>query len=416
MIHPSKDILGTKGNELQNKRIVLCITGSVAATQCPEIARELMRHGAEVYAVMSPMAQKIIHPNLMEWATGNPVVTELTGKIEHVMLAGEHKDKADLILVAPATANTISKIASGIDDTPVTTVVSTALGAEIPVIIVPAMHESMYKHPILKENMKKLKALNVWFVGPKVEEGKAKIAETQEIVNAVIERLNVKRDLAGKKLLITGGPTIEHIDPVRVITNKSSGKMAVSIAREALLRGAEVTLIYGPGSAEPPSEAHVVRVETSREMLDNVLSELKQRKYDVVVAAAAVADWALEKPYNHKISTRDTAMLSLKLKPTPKIIDAIRKACPDIFLVAFRAEYGLSDKELVEAGAKWMKRAGADLVVVNDVGRKSVGFGFDTNEVFILDAKGKVVHVPLSMKREVAKKLLDLIVAKLGRK
>ncbi|MEM2917660.1 MAG: bifunctional phosphopantothenoylcysteine decarboxylase/phosphopantothenate--cysteine ligase CoaBC [Candidatus Bathyarchaeia archaeon] len=416
MIHPSKDILGTKGNELQNKRIVLCITGSVAATQCPEIARELMRHGAEVYAVMSPMAQKIIHPNLMEWATGNPVVTELTGKIEHVMLAGEHKDKADLILVAPATANTISKIASGIDDTPVTTVVSTALGAEIPVIIVPAMHESMYKHPILKENMKKLKALNVWFVGPKVEEGKAKIAETQEIVNAVIERLNVKRDLAGKKLLITGGPTIEHIDPVRVITNKSSGKMAVSIAREALLRGAEVTLIYGPGSAEPPSEAHVVRVETSREMLDNVLSELKQRKYDVVVAAAAVADWALEKPYNHKISTRDTAMLSLKLKPTPKIIDAIRKACPDIFLVAFRAEYGLSDKELVEAGAKWMKRARADLVVVNDVGRKSVGFGFDTNEVFILDAKGKVVHVPLSMKREVAKKLLDVIVAKLGRK
>lgn len=416
LIHPSKDILGTKGNELQNKRIVLCITGSVAATQCPEIARELMRHGAEVYAVMSPMAQKIIHPNLMEWATGNPVVTELTGKIEHVMLAGEHKDKADLILVAPATANTISKIASGIDDTPVTTVVSTALGAEIPVIIVPAMHESMYKHPILKENMKKLKALNVWFVGPKVEEGKAKIAETQEIVNAVIERLNVKMDLAGKKLLITGGPTIEHIDPVRVITNKSSGKMAVSIAREALLRGAEVTLIYGPGSAEPPSEAHVVRVETSREMLDNVLSELKQRKYDVVVAAAAVADWALEKPYNHKISTRDTAMLSLKLKPTPKIIDAIRKACPDIFLVAFRAEYGLSDKELVEAGAKWMKRAGADLVVVNDVGRKSVGFGFDTNEVFILDAKGKVVHVPLSMKREVAKKLLDVIVAKLGRK
>ncbi|MEM3011245.1 MAG: bifunctional phosphopantothenoylcysteine decarboxylase/phosphopantothenate--cysteine ligase CoaBC [Candidatus Bathyarchaeia archaeon] len=416
MIHPSKDILGTKGNKLQNKRIVLCITGSVAATQCPEIARELMRHGAEVYAVMSPMAQKIIHPNLMEWATGNPVVTELTGKIEHVMLAGEHKDKADLILVAPATANTISKIASGIDDTPVTTVVSTALGAEIPVIIVPAMHESMYKHPILKENMKKLKALNVWFVGPKVEEGKAKIAETQEIVNAVIERLNVKMDLAGKKLLITGGPTIEHIDPVRVITNKSSGKMAVSIAREALLRGAEVTLIYGPGSAEPPSEAHVVRVETSREMLDNVLSELKQRKYDVVVAAAAVADWALEKPYNHKISTRDTAMLSLKLKPTPKIIDAIRKACPDIFLVAFRAEYGLSDKELVEAGAKWMKRARADLVVVNDVGRKSVGFGFDTNEVFILDAKGKVVHVPLSMKREVAKKLLDVIVAKLGRK
>lgn len=414
MAHPSKDIIGTKGNELQNKRIVLCITGSVAATQCPEIARELMRHGAEVYAVMSQMAQKIIHPNLMEWATGNPVVTELTGKIEHVMLAGEHQSKVDLILVAPSTANTISKIASGIDDTPVTTVVSTALGAEIPVIIVPAMHESMYKHPILKENIKKLQALNVDFVGPKVEEGKAKIAETREIVNAVIERLNVKKDLAGKRLLITGGPTIEHIDPVRIITNKSSGKMAVATAQEALLRGAEVTLIYGSGSAEPPSKANVVRVETSREMLDAVLSELKQKKYDVVIAAAAVADWALEKPYNHKISTRDTTMLSLKLKPTPKIIDVIKKVCPDVFLVAFRAEYGLSDKELVETGARWMKKVGVDLVVVNDVGREGVGFGFNTNEVFILDTKGKVVHVPLSSKREVAKKFLDIIVAKLG--
>ena len=146
MAHPSKDIVQTEGTELKEKRIVLCITGSVAEVQCPEIARRLMRHGAEVFAVMSPMAQKIIHPYLMEWATGNPVVTELTGKIEHVALAGEHDNKADLILVAPATANTISKVASGIDDTTVTSVASTAFGSKIPIIIVPAMHESMYRH------------------------------------------------------------------------------------------------------------------------------------------------------------------------------------------------------------------------------------------------------------------------------
>lgn len=146
--HPSKDIVGTKGNELNGMCIVLCITGSVAAVECPEIARSLMRHGAEVFTVMSPMSRTIIHPFLMEWATGNTVITELTGKIEHVALAGDHPQTADLVLVAPATANSISKIACGIDDTTVTSVVSTAFGSCTPMIIVPAMHATMYRHPI----------------------------------------------------------------------------------------------------------------------------------------------------------------------------------------------------------------------------------------------------------------------------
>jgi phosphopantothenoylcysteine decarboxylase/phosphopantothenate--cysteine ligase len=187
--HPSKKIIGTKSSELLGKRLVLCITGSVAAVRCPEIARELMRRGTDVYAVMTKNAQKIIHPFVMEWATGNPVVTELTGKIEHVELVGEHSEKADMVLIAPATANTISKIASGIDDTTVTTVASTAIGAQVPIIIVPAMHSSMYNHFMIKENTEKLQAQKVDFVQPRIEEEKAKIAETEEIITAVVNRL-----------------------------------------------------------------------------------------------------------------------------------------------------------------------------------------------------------------------------------
>jgi len=409
LVHPSKDILQTMGEELREKRIVLCITGSVAAVQCPEIARQLMRHGAEVFAVMSLMAQKIIHPYLMEWATGNPVVTELTGKIEHVALAGEHDNKADLILVAPATANTISKIAAGIDDTTVTSVASTAFGSKIPIVIVPAMHESMYRHPILDENTKKLSALGVAFIGPRIEERKAKIAETEEILEVVIRKLSASRDFAGMKILVTAGPTLEYIDPVRVITNKSSGLMGVEVTREALLRGAEVTVIYGPGTATPPKEARVIRVETTKEMYEAVVSELKSQKYDVVIATAAAADWMLKKHFDYKVPTRETFTLDVKLEATPKIIDVVKKISPKAFLVPFKAEYNVSDKELIKNAYQRLKEAKADLIVANDVARKGVGFGVETNEIFIVDKKRRVVHVPLTTKRQTAKNLLDVI-------
>jgi len=409
LVHPSRDIMQTRGTELKEKRIVLCITGSVAAVQSPEIARQLMRHGADVFAVMSHMAQKIIHPYLVEWATGNPVVTELTGKIEHVALAGEHDKKADLILVAPATANTISKIASGIDDTTVTSVASTAFGSKIPIVIVPAMHESMYRHPILDENVKKLRALGIEFVGPRVEEGKAKIAETEEIVEAVIRKLSASKDFAGKKILVTAGPTLEYIDPVRVITNKSSGLMGVEVAREALLRGAEVTLIYGPGTATPPDEARVVSVETTKEMYEAVVSELKSQKYDAVIATAAASDWALGKPFDYKVSTRKTSTLNVELETTPKIIDVVKKISPRAFLVPFKAEYNVSDKALIQNAFERLKEAKADLIVANDVARKGVGFKVETNEIFIVDNKRRVVHVPITTKREAAKNLLDAI-------
>lgn len=414
--HPSKDIIGTKGAELKGKRIVLCITGSVAAAESPEIARTLMRHGAEVFAVMSTMAQKIIHPYLMEWATGNDVITDLTGKIEHVALAGMHPQKADLILVAPATANTISKVACGIDDTTVTSVVSTAFGSNIPIIIVPAMHESMYNHPILKENISKLKALGVGFVGPRIEEGKAKIAKTEEIVDDVIRKLESKRDFSDLRILITAGPTVEHIDPIRVITNRSSGKMGVALAEEALSRGAEVTLVYGLGAAIPPAGVNVVPVETTTEMYDAVVSELKSKKYDVVIAAAAAADWMVEKPFPYKVSTHKLDKLELRLKPTQKIIDEVKKVSPATFLVAFRAEHKLSKDKLIENAYGRLLDAKADLIVVNDVAQKDAGFGTETNEVFIVDKKKKVVHVPLTSKREAARKILDAVKGRIKQK
>jgi phosphopantothenoylcysteine decarboxylase/phosphopantothenate--cysteine ligase len=373
----------------------------------------MMRHGAEVFAVMSPMARKIVHPYLMEWATGNEVITELTGKIEHVALVGEHSLKVDLVLVAPATANTISKIACGIDDTTVTSVVSTAFGSNCPIIIVPAMHESMYNHPILTKNIKELKALGVEFAGPRFEEGKAKIAKTEEIVDVVIRRLTARQDYSGLNVLITAGATLEHIDPVRIVTNKSSGKMGVAIAEEALSRGAEVTLVYGSGTEAPPSSAHVLRVESTRQMHEAVVSELNSRKYDLVIAVAAVADWALEKPFSHKVSSHELRSLDLKLKPTAKIIDSVKKVSPQTFLVAFRAEYRLPKKRLIESAYKRLLKANADIIVVNDVGKKGVGFAADTNEVFIIDKEKTIVHVPLAKKREVAKKILDVTIDKI---
>jgi phosphopantothenoylcysteine decarboxylase/phosphopantothenate--cysteine ligase len=218
--HPSKDIISSKGRELAGKKIALLVTSSVASFKAPEIARELMRHGADVYAVTSPTTEKMVGADLLEWATGNPVVTHLTGKLEHIALGGKSEGHADLVLIAPATANTIGKLASGIDDTPVTTVAATAIGSRIPVVIAPAMHEPLYDHPIIQDNISRLKKIGVEFIEPEVSEGKAKIASTEKIVRLIIARFSTSqsRDLEGRRILVTAGPTIEHIDPVRVVT------------------------------------------------------------------------------------------------------------------------------------------------------------------------------------------------------
>ena len=413
--HTSKQIIGSKSSRLTGRKIILCITSSVAAVKSPEIARELMRRGAEVFTVMTPMAHKIIHPYLMEWATGNPVVTELTGQIEHVTYAGEHPDRADLVLVAPCTANTIGKAAAAIDDTPVTTVLTTAIGAGIPIIIAPAMHGSMYKHPLVKENIERLQSIGVEVLMPRFEEEKAKIPETMDIVEAVLMKLTKRRDLERRLILITAGPTREYLDAFRFITNPSSGKMGVALAEEALKRGARVTLIYGPGTATPPPDAEVVRVDTTEEMLEATVKALKDKKHDVAILAAAASDYG---PAERKMVKTPSGRerWSLDMRPLPKIVEQVKKVDPDIYLVGFKAEFNVSDDTLIEESYKRLKTADMDLIVANDVSREGTGFGTDTNEVFIIDPERNVTHIPLSGKDEIARRLLNMIQGKLSEK
>ncbi|AFL96080.1 bifunctional phosphopantothenoylcysteine decarboxylase/phosphopantothenate synthase [Thermococcus cleftensis] len=405
MLHHVKLIYATKSRKLVGKKIVLAIPGSIAAVECVKLARELIRHGAEVHAVMSENATKIVHPYAMEFATGNPVVTEITGFIEHVELAGEHENKADLILVCPATANTIGKIACGIDDTPVTTVVTTAF-AHTPIMIAPAMHSTMYEHPIVVENIEKLKRLGVEFIGPRFEEGKAKVASIDEIVYRVIRKLHPK-SLEGKRVLVTAGATREYIDPIRYITNASSGKMGVAIAEEADFRGAEVTLIRTKGSV-PSFVENQIEVETVEEMLQAIESELKAKKYDIVVLAAAVSDFRVKDKAKSKIKSGKE--LTLELEPTPKIIDRVKELQPGVFLVGFKAETGLSEEELVEAARKQIERAGSDLVVANTL----KAFGSDENEVLLV-TRDSVRKLPRMGKRELAERLWDEITSILSR-
>ncbi|WP_297497077.1 bifunctional phosphopantothenoylcysteine decarboxylase/phosphopantothenate--cysteine ligase CoaBC [Thermococcus sp.] len=406
MLHHVRLIYATKSRKLVGKKIVLAIPGSIAAVEAVKLARELIRHGAEVHAVMSGNARKIIHPYAMEFATGNPVVTEITGLIEHVELAGKHEEGADLILVYPATANTIGKIANGIDDTPVTTVVTTAF-SHIPVMIAPAMHSTMYEHPIVLENIEKLKRLGVEFIEPRLEEGKAKVAPIEEVVYRVIKKLHPKT-LVGKRVLVTAGATREYIDPIRYITNASTGKMGVAMAEEADFRGAEVMLIRTKGSV-PSFVENQVEVETVEDMLEAVERELKVKKYDVVVLTAAVSDFRVKN--RAKVKVKSGRPLTLELEPTPKIIDLVKKLQPETFLVGFKAETGLSEGELISSAEEQMKRAGSDLVVANTL----KAFGSDENEVVLVGWEG-VKKLPRMSKRGLAERLWDEIEALISRR
>jgi len=392
------DITGSVSHTLAGKTIVVAVTGSIAAVRAVDLIRDLIRRGAEVHCVMSSAAEQIVHPYALEYASSNPVIREITGKVEHVQFCGVGGE-ADLLLVAPATANTIGKMACGIDDTTVTTFATTALGSGKPVAVVPAMHEAMYRHPAVLKNLERLKKMGVLLIDPRLEEGKAKIAENSAIVWEV-ERLLGPGDLAGKRIVITSGSNAEAIDPIRILTNRASGKTGIALALEARRRGAKVVLVHRFIQEIPVRQVYA---ESAAEMMDAVLAEVEKGCH-ALISAAAVADYTLDRQAEKIKSGQD---LSLHLIPTPKIIKKVREAYPELKIVGFKAETGLGDEELITRAKESLEGANLDLVVANDVSRG--GMGTDDNRVIIINRQGRRTEAT-GKKSLIAKAIIDALV------
>lgn len=397
IFHPTLWIEGQKSSSLAGKTIVLGVTGSIAAVRTVELARELIRNGAQVHAVMTDAARKILHPDALHYATGNPVITELGGRVEHVEFCGL-QGRADLLLIAPATANTVGKIAYGIDDTTVTSFATTALGSGMPLMVVPAMHESMYRHPAVVANLAKLKAWGVSVIGPRLEEGIAKIAANDEVL-LEIEKVLGNKSLEQRKVLITSGSTAESLDPIRILTNRASGKTGRELALEAYRRGADVTLVHRDRLGL--SGIKEIFAESAAEMTDTVLSEL-ETGYDILISAAAIADYTAE-PSPEKIKSGGEFVL--KLKPTRKLIKECRKKYPDLVIVGFKAETGVGKEELLKRATATLEESKLDLIAANDV--KKGGMGTEDNELYLLGTdKEKIRHLSGS-KRKLAGFILE---------
>ncbi len=397
MDHPTKQIKGNKSNSLEGKTIVLGITGSIAAVKCVELARELIRHGAKVHAVMTKEAMRIIHPNAMEYATGNSVVTELTGKIEHVQFCGV-EGEADLLLIAPITANTIGKIATGIDDTTVTSFATTALGCKKKILIVPAMHGSMYENSFVEENLARLEKEEIGIMKPREEENAAKFPAIEEIV-LECERAVGKGLLKGKKVMVASGATEEDIDEIRILTNKASGKTGREIAKECYRQGAEVCIIHNHESIT--REIKNLQARTGKEMQEIVLEELK-KGYNLYITPAALTDFTLKK---RKGKIESDKAIEINLEPGPKLVELVGKNFPKIEIVAFKAEVEMTETQIVEVARKKLKKLNSKLLVANDV--KEKGMGTDNNTVFIV-SENEVKKVS-GTKEKIAKALVEEI-------
>jgi phosphopantothenoylcysteine decarboxylase/phosphopantothenate--cysteine ligase len=381
---------------LKGKTVIVGVTGSIAAIETVKLIRELKRKGATVHVVTTPAARQIVHPNAFEYASQNPVINELTGKVEHVALLGKD-GSADLLLIAPCTANTIGKIAHGIDDTPVTTCAVTALGSGKPVVVVPAMHLSMYSQPLVRENINRLGEL-VHFVLPRLEEDRAKFADIREIV-LTVERLLSQWDLTKKKVLITSGATIEALDPIRILTTRSSGRTGREIAYEAFRRGADVTIVHN-STAQLVNQ---IRVESAAEMSEAVLIEL-EKGYDLFINAAAISDFTVDK---HDKKIRSGQALHLELRNVPKLTDIVRAKYPRLFIVCFKAETNTTPDELIDCA----RSIPVDLVVANDVTVR--GMGTKDNQIYIVNSN---IETYQGEKAYLAVKIIDAVVQRMNNK
>ncbi|AFK18778.1 bifunctional phosphopantothenoylcysteine decarboxylase/phosphopantothenate--cysteine ligase CoaBC [Haloferax mediterranei ATCC 33500] len=342
---------------LEGVNVALGVTGSIAAVKVVELAHELRRQGASVRAVMTGASTGIIHPWAVEFATEHDVVTEITGRVEHVELCGRD-GWADVFLVAPATANTVGKIAAAIDDSPVTTCATTALGAGVPVVVTPAMHEPMYDHPGVMDAIERVKSWGVEFVDPRIEEGKAKIA-TEEAIITGVATATTAQTLAGKSIVVTSGATTESVDPIRTLSNRASGRTGRAVARALAIRGADVTLVHDDGDVH---YADVLPVESAAEMLEAVEAAVDAGA-DALVSAAAISDFTVDAA-DQKIRSGEAR--TLDLEPTPKLIDTVRESNPDLPIVGFKAETTGDDEAMVDEARRIMDRVGLAFVVAND--------------------------------------------------
>ncbi len=394
-----------RNNYLQGKTVVHCVTGSIAAIESPRIARMLRRYGATVKAVMSDDAQEIIHPNVMEWATQQSTITRLSGKVEHI--GGE-----DLVLVAPATLNTISKTAGGIADNAVTALLASALGTQKPVVMVPAMHESLYANPIFQTNMVSLKKLGVYFLEPRQEEGKAKIADIEYIAAFVAHTLAGGK-LKGKNVMVVAGPTRGKIDAVRYISNRSSGKLGVELAGHAYAQGSNTFLVYGSGDVTPPHYIPTVRVETPQEMLNAALGELAAKKYDALIFPAAVLDYEPAEYFAGKIKS-DRENLVVSLKPTPKLLGKIREKYQELLIVGFKLESHIATEELLKTAYHSMQKGGWDIVVANKLEEVTA----NEHTAYIMQRCEKApgfTYTSAGSKPEIVMKILQAVAEKINR-
>ena len=392
---------------LKDKTVVIGVSGGIAVYKTLDVVSRLRKLGVNVNVIMTKSATEFVTPLSFQSLSQNYVVCDMfedpkTWDVEHISLA----KRADVFLIAPATANVIGKIANGIADDMLTT---TVMATKAKVLIAPAMNTNMYENPILQRNITTLKELGYNFVEPESgrlacgDTGKGKLASPETIVDEVVKLLSKGQDLKGKSIIVTAGPTVESIDPMRYITNRSTGKMGYSIAKEAIERGADVTLITGPTNLTPPQNLKkLVKIESAKDMYEAVLENLDEN--DVVIKSAAVADYKPKNYSNKKIKKSDDDLV-IELDRNKDIAQEIGKIKNNKILVGFAAE----TNDLIENASLKIKKKNLDFIVANDLTKEGAGFGVDTNIVKIIDKEGNITEYPKMKKEEVANIILDKI-------